>query len=328
MEKKKIGILGGGVWGTALAKLLSNHNVTIYARDEKIVNSINKSKINPKLKYTVLSDNVKSTSNINDLKNVDYLFVALPVQKIREVLKNYSTPKNDQQIIIGSKGIEIDTKLFVKDIVKEFVNTANISILSGPCFSHEVAQNLPTAVTLTSPNMKIFDEINYIFNNKNFRLYYSDDFVGCQIGGALKNIYAIATGISSALNLGENAKSALITRSFVEISRFSKFLGANSNTIFGLSGLGDLILTCNSLKSRNTNFGYIIASQTKTSIEDHLKSQGTTEGYFTVKAVKEIAEEKKIDMPLMLSVYNILHKGASIENEINVLLGRSVKKEF
>ena len=325
---KKIGILGGGVWGSALAKLLSSSRVYIFARDEKIVHSINEHKLNPKLKYAVFNDNVTSTSDLTNLQKLDYLIITLPSQNIREVLKKYSMKNKNQQIIIGSKGIEIESKLFLKDVVGELINTENISILSGPCFSHEVVQNLPTAVTLAAPNRKIFDEINMLFGNKNFRLYFSDDLIGCQLGGAVKNIYAIAAGITNGLNLGENSKSALISRSFAEIIRLGSVLKINSNTLFGLSGLGDLILTCNSLKSRNTHFGYLIASQQKISIEDHLKSQETTEGYFTVKAVKKIAEEKKVDMPIMEAIYNILHNNTSITDEINKLLNRPITDEF
>ena len=325
---KTVGIIGGGVWGSALAKLLSNHHVLIFSRDIKVVDSINKQKLNPRLKSTAFNDNVKATLDITELASSDYLLIALPVQKIRETLKEFPIKNKNQQIIIGSKGIEIDTKLFIKDVVSELFNSKNISIISGPCFSHEVAQNLPTAVTLASNSRDIFEDINDLFKNKNFRLYFSDDFIGCQLGGALKNIYAIAVGITNALNLGDNAKSALITRSFVEMSRLGNVLGANQKTLFGLSGLGDLILTCNSLKSRNTYFGYIIGSQQKISIEDHLKSQQTTEGYYTVKAVYEIANEKKIDMPIMNSIYNILYNGFNIDNEVNNLLDRSVKKEI
>ena len=167
-----------------------------------------------------------------------------------------------------------------------------------------------------------------MFGNKNFRLYFSDDLIGCQLGGAVKNIYAIAAGITMGLNLGENARSALISRSFVEISRIGKFFKVKSDTIFGLSGLGDLILTCNSLKSRNTIFGSLIASQQQISIEEHLKAQETVEGYFTVKAVKKIAEEKNISMPIMEAIYNILHNHNSIEDEINKLLNRPTSDEF
>jgi len=325
---KTIGILGGGVWGSALARLLSNSSVCIFARDEKIVKSVNEHKFNPKLKYAVFNENVRATLDLTDLQKTDYLVIALPTQNIREVLKKYSANKKSQQIIIASKGIEIETKLFLKDVIREFIKTENISILSGPCFSQEVAQNLPTAVTLAAPNRMIFEGVNMLFKNKKFRLYFSDDLIGCQLGGALKNIYAIAAGITMGLNLGENAKSALIARAFVEISRMGKALKAKSDTLFGLSGLGDLILTCNSLKSRNTTFGNLIASQQQISIEDHLKSQATTEGYFTAKAVKKIAEEKKITMPIMEAIYNILYNHNSISDEINKLLDRPSTDEF
>jgi len=325
---KKIGILGGGVWGSALAKLLSNSRVYIFARDEKVVHSINEYKLNPKLKYAAFNDNVTSTLDLTNLQKVDYLIITLPSQNIREVLKKYSIENKNQQIIIASKGIEIESKLFLSDVVSELINTKKISILSGPCFSHEVVQNLPTAVTLAAPNRKIFDEINMLFQNKNFRLYFSKDLIGCQLGGAVKNIYAIAAGITNGLNLGENAKSALISRSFVEIARLGNTLKINFNTLVGLSCLGDLMLTCNSLKSRNTHLGYLIASHQKISVEDHLKSQETTEGYFTVKAVKKIADEKKVDMPIMEAIYNILYNKASIAEEINQLLNRPVTDEF
>ena len=325
---KQIGILGGGVWGSALARLLSVSSVCIFARDEKIVNSINEHKFNPKLKYAVFNENVRATLDLTDLQKTDYLVIALPSQNIREVLKKYSTNKKSQQIIIASKGIEVGTKLFLKDVIREFIKTENISILSGPCFSQEVAQNLPTACTLAAPNRMIFEDINMLFKNKNFRLYLSDDLIGCQLGGAVKNIYAIAAGITMGLNLGENAKSALIARAFVEISRLGKFFKAKSDTLFGLSGLGDLILTCNSLKSRNTTFGNLIASQQQISIEEHLKSLETTEGYFTAKAVKKIAEEKKITMPIMEAIYNILYNHRSITDEIKKLLDRPATDEF
>ena len=222
----------------------------------------------------------------------------------------------------------IESCSFLSDVVKEVSKNTNINILSGPCFSEEVSQNLPTAVTFASSNKKSFENINSLFHNKNFRIYYSDDLIGCQIGGALKNIYAIAAGITLGLNLGENAKSALITRSFVEISRFGESMGAKKQTIFGLSGLGDLILTCSSLKSRNTKFGQLISSTNNPDIDDILKSQQITEGYYTVKAVKNIADDKKIEMPIMNAIYNILYNQHNIKDVINNLLERPIKDEI
>ena len=324
----KIGIIGGGVWGSAIAKLLSNNKVCIITRDTKIVTSINEHRFNPRLKYAVFNENVSATADLNEAKDMDYLFLTLPSQKIRDVLSKVDLSKNTQEIIIASKGIEIESCSFLSDVVKEVSKNTNINILSGPCFSEEVSQNLPTAVTFASSNKKSFENINSLFHNKNFRIYYSDDLIGCQIGGALKNIYAIAAGITLGLNLGENAKSALITRSFVEICRFGKSMGAKKQTIFGLSGLGDLMLTCSSLKSRNTKFGQLISSTNNPDIDDILKSQQITEGYYTVKAVKNIADDKKIEMPIMNAIYNILYNQYNIKDVINNLLERPIKDEI
>ena len=324
----KIGIIGGGVWGSAKAKLLSNNKVCIITRDTKIVTSINEHRFNPRLKYAVFNENVSATANLNEAKDMDYLFLTLPSQKIRDVLSKVDLSKNTQEIIIASKGIEIESCSFLSDVVKEVSKNTNINILSGPCFSEEVSQNLPTAVTFASSNKKSFENINSLFHNKNFRIYYSDDLIGCQIGGALKNIYAIAAGITLGLNLGENAKSALITRSFVEICRFGESMGAKKQTIFGLSGLGDLMLTCSSLKSRNTKFGQLISSTNNPDIDDILKSQQITEGYYTVKAVKNIADDKKIEMPIMNAIYNILYNQYNIKDVIDNLLERPIKDEI
>ena len=324
----KIGVIGGGAWGSALTKLLSNNKVFLFARDEKIVKSINDHHFNPKLKYAVFNDNVTATDDLALLNDSDYLFIALPSQSIRDALSKFKSSNGNLEIIIASKGIEISTLDILSKVVDDKTKCKNISVLSGPCFSDEVSQNLPTAVTFASKNRKSFNKVNSLFNKKNFRIYYSDDVIGCQIGGALKNIYAIGAGITLGLNLGENAKSAFITRSFVEIMRFAKALGANEKTIFGLSGLGDLILTCSSVKSRNTKFGQLISTISLPNIEDILRSQEVTEGYFTLSAVKKIADQKKIDMPIATSIYNILYNKYAIKDEINNLLERPTTDEF
>ena len=318
----KIGVIGGGVWGSTLAKLLSNNKVFLFARDKKVIKSINEHHFNPKLKYAIFNDNITATDDLALLNDSDYLFIALPSQNIREVLSTFKSSNANLEIIIASKGIEISTLDMLSKVVADKTACKNISVLSGPCFSDEVSQNLPTAVTFASKNRKSFDKINSLFNKKNFRIYYSDDVIGCQIGGALKNIYAIGAGITLGLNLGENAKSAFIARSFVEIMRFAKALGANEKTIFGLSGLGDLILTCSSVKSRNTKFGQLISTISLPNIEDILRSQEVTEGYFTLRAVK------KIDMPIASSIYNILYNKYAIKDEINKLLERPITDEF
>ena len=322
-----IGILGGGVWGSALARVLSQNKVKIYARDENLVKSINDHKINPKLKYSSFNENVSATLSLNDLQNTKYLFIALPAQNIREVIQNSTLHNKNHHVVICSKGIEIASSKFLTDVVKEVLPYKTLSILSGPSFSNEVSQNLPTAVTLATNKKIIFEEISNLISNKNFRMYYSNDLIGTQLGGALKNIYAIAAGVSQGLNLGENAKSALISRSFVEMTRFAEKFNANKNTLFGLSGLGDLILTCGSNSSRNTQFGIKIASSKYENFSDLLQSQEVTEGYYTVEAVYDIAKQNKIEMPIMESVYNILYNKYDLKEELIRLLNRPLKEE-
>ena len=321
-----IGILGGGVWGSALARILSQHKVIIYARDENIVKSINEHKINPKLKYSSFNENVSATSSLSDFTDITFLFIALPAQKIREVFKELKINKI-KNIILCSKGIEISSSKFLTEVINELTNYKTISVLSGPSFSSEVSQNLPTAVTLATEKKKDFDKISELITSKNFRMYYSPDLIGTQIGGALKNIYAIASGIAEGLNLGENAKSALISRSFVEMTRFAEKFKANKNTLFGLSGLGDLILTCGSHSSRNTQFGIKIASSKYENFSDLIQSQEVTEGYYTVEAVYNISKKNNIEMPIMESVYNILYNKYDLKEELIKLLNRPLKDE-
>jgi len=322
-----IGILGGGVWGSALARVLSKNKVLIYSRDQNIVKSINEHKLNPKLKYSSFNDNVSATSILKDIRKVKYLFITLPAQNIREVIKEPSLHNKDHHIIICSKGIEIISSKYLTEVFNEIMPFKSISILSGPSFSNEVSQGLPTAVTLATKDKKDFDNISKLIPNKEFRIYYSNDLIGTQIGGSLKNIYAIAAGISEGLNLGENAKSALISRSFAEMTRYAKKFKADKNTLFGLSGLGDLILTCSSTNSRNTQFGIKLASSKYDNFLDLLQSQEVTEGYYTVKAVYNISKKNKIDMPIMESVYNILYKQHDLKEELSNLLNRPITDE-
>jgi len=322
-----IGILGGGVWGSALAKLFSDQEVLIYTRDKKVMNSINDHHFNPKLKYAIFNNNVKATDDLEEITKYKIIFIALPSQNIREVLSKSYFKNLEANIIIASKGIEISSSMFLSNVVESIIKPKTLSIMSGPCFSDEVAQDLPTAATFASSNIDIFDKISRKLKSKKFRIYYSDDVIGCQIGGALKNIYAIAAGISDGLNLGENARSALITRSFVEISRFAIFFKSKKETLFGLSGLGDLMLTCNSSKSRNTNFGIKIAHIKHKNFEKELDKNAITEGYFTAKAAIKIASENRIEMPILESVFNILYNGFDIEDEINKLMSRPLTIE-
>ena len=255
---EKCGIIGAGAWGTAISTIIKSNRIYIWSRNKKTVNSINRKKTNNYLKGIKLPKNLTATTDFNRLVDCKYFFIATPTQHTTAILKKLKKHKIRQNFIICSKGIEIRSGKFLSQIVKEIFPKSNIAILSGPCFADEVAKKLPTAVLIASRKRKFFNEISKIIIKKNFRVYYSNDILGCQLGGAIKNVYAIGSGIVNGLKLGENARSAFISRSIAEILRLNKSIGAKEKTFLGLSGLGDLILTCNSKKSRNTNFGELI----------------------------------------------------------------------
>ena len=175
-----IGILGGGVWGSALAKLFSDQEVLIYTRDKKVMNSINDHHFNPKLKYAIFNDNVKATDDLEEITKKNIIFIALPSQTIREVLSKSYFHNLDADIIIASKGIEISSSMFLSNVIESLIKPKSLSVMSGPCFSDEVAQDLPTAATFASSDTSIFDTISRMLKSKKFRIYYSDDVIGCQ----------------------------------------------------------------------------------------------------------------------------------------------------
>tara|TARA_B100001123_G_scaffold443286_2_gene589009 strand:+ start:562 stop:1554 length:993 start_codon:yes stop_codon:yes gene_type:complete len=328
---KKCGIIGAGAWGTAISTLIQSKNTKIYiwSRNKKTVKSINNNNKNEYLKGIKLPKKLIATSKLRDLGECDYFFIATPTQKTSSIISDLSKFKIKQNFIICSKGIEIKSGNFLNHVIKKYFNKANIAAMSGPCFADEVARKLPTAVLLSTKNKIFFNNINKLINNKNFRLYYSDDILGCQLGGAIKNVYAIGSGIVNGLKLGENARSAFISRSFAEILRLSKKMGAKEKTLIGLSGLGDLILTCNSKKSRNTVFGEIIVKNKGKKIINIIQNKKTvTEGYYTTKALFNISKKYKIQMPILQSIYNILFLSKRIDKEIKLILGRRIKKEF
>ena len=325
----KCGIIGAGAWGTAISTIIKSEKIYIWSRNKITINQINNKKTNKYLKGIKLPTNIFATSEFKDFEQCEYFFITTPTQHTSEILKNLSKYKIKKNFVICSKGIEVKSGKFLSQIILEIFPNANIGILSGPSFAIEVAKKFPTAALLASKNKKFFNSVCNILHNSNFRLYYSSDVLGCQLGGAIKNVYAIGSGIVSGLNLGENARSAFISRSFAEIIRLSKRLGTKEKTFFGLSGLGDLVLTCGSKQSRNTEFGEIISKNNSKKIMNIIKSKKTiTEGYYTTKALFKISKKYKIEMPILKSIYKILYNQANIKKEIKTILGRRIKKEF
>ena len=330
MNKKiKIGVLGAGAWGTTIALLLSKKNdVLLWANEKKVVQEINlKLKNDIFLKGVKLNKKIKATNNLNDFTKIDFLFVVVPTQYISITLKKLKgTLSKHCMIINASKGIEISSLSLISEIISNHFPKNPISILSGPNFAKEIASGKPTASLIASKSISDSKKISKLISSSHFRPYLSNDIVGAQICGAMKNVYAIGCGIITGKKFGDNAVASIISRSFAEISLVCKKLGGKPETLMGLSGLGDLFLTCSSDKSRNFSLGLKIASGKKTSTL--LKSKKTVaEGAHTVKAIYKLSKKLKIDLPINNEIYKILYLNKDIDKSISELLNRPLTTE-
>jgi len=330
MSKKSIGVLGAGAWGTTIAKLLSDKNPTVllWAREPLVKINIEKFRINKGfLDKIKLSKTLKVTSNLNALNEVDFLFIVVPTQYIEKTLKQLSGVIKQSCILINcSKGIDIKSTALISDIIKKCLPKNKIAIMSGPNFAHDIALGKPTASLIASKKTSDAKTIASLISSKNFRPYLSNDIIGAQICGAMKNVYAIGCGIIVGKNFGENAVASVISRSFAEIKSVGIKLGAKSDTLSGLSGLGDLFLTCSSAKSRNFTLGINLAKGKK--LDSLMKSKLTiAEGAYTVKAIKKLATQLKLSLPLNDAIYKILYKNKDINKIIIELLNRPIIKE-
>jgi glycerol-3-phosphate dehydrogenase (NAD(P)+) len=329
-KKVNIGVIGGGAWGTTIAKLLSekNPNVLLWAKETQVKESIEKNRINKIfLNNIVLPKSLNITNSIYEMETSDFLFVVTPTQYIESTLSPIKkTIKKNCIIVNCSKGIEIKSSALISDIIKRVFPRNPIGVLSGPNFALEIAQGKPTASLIAARNILTSKKIASLIGSKKFRPYLSNDIIGAQICGAMKNIYAIGCGIIVGKNFGENAVASVISRSFSEIKLVGKKLGAKEETLSGLSGLGDLFLTCSSKKSRNFSLGYNVAKGKK--LDTFLKSKTTVaEGAYTVKAVKNLSKKLKINLPINDAVYKILYLDKNINQEISELLNRPIIKE-
>jgi glycerol-3-phosphate dehydrogenase (NAD(P)+) len=331
MDKKiNIGVIGGGAWGTAIAKLLSekNSNVILWAKENHVKKNVEKSRINRIfLDNIILPKSLEVTNNIYDLKTSDFLFVVTPTQYIESTLSPIRERIKKSCVIVNcSKGIDIKSTALISDIIKRILPKHSIGVLSGPNFALEIAQGKPTASLIAAKNILTSKKIAGLISSKNFRPYLSNDIIGAQICGAMKNVYAIGCGIIVGKDFGENAVASVISRSFSEIKLVGTRLGAKEETLSGLSGLGDLFLTCSSKKSRNFSLGYSLAKGKK--LNTFLKSKTTVaEGAYTVKAIKNLSKRLKINLPINDAVYKILYLDKNINQVISELLNRPIIKE-
>ena len=327
---RNISIVGAGAWGTALAEVMSRqgHQINLWAKESAVVNSINSSHENDVFLPNVkLSDLIVAFNNLEQITNCDLLLVVSPAQYTRETLLEVSkTLKSETPIILCSKGIEISSLSLMSQIVESIFPDNPIAILSGPSFAIDVVNNKPTAVTLACKDLKIGKNIAESISLPTFRPYLSEDVIGAQIGGATKNVIAIAAGVVEGQKMGDSARAATIARGFSEIKRLAIAMGGKEETLAGLSGMGDLLLTCNSKTSRNYSLGIKLGEgQT---IEEATNGLSTiAEGMYSAKAITKLAVQNKIDMPITQAVNDLIEEKYSVTDIIDNLLNRPIKEE-
>ena len=325
-----IGVMGGGAWGTTVAKLLSdkNSNVLLWAKETQVKKDIEKTRINKTyLNKIKLNKSLKITNHLEDLSELDILFVVIPTQYIQATLKPLKKIIKRNCILVNcAKGIDIKSTSLISEVINKTLPSNRLAIMSGPNFALEIALGKPTATLIATQKISDAKYIANLISSKTFRPYLSNDIIGAQICGAMKNVYAIGCGIIVGKNFGENAVASVIARSFAEIKSVGKKLGAQPETLSGLSGLGDLFLTCSSKKSRNFSLGFDLAKGKK--LENLLRNKKTiAEGAYTVKAIKKLGKKLKLSLPLNDAIYKILYQNKNINNTISELLNRPIIKE-
>lgn len=331
-KTQKIGIIGAGAWGCALAMAFerAGFEILIWSFEPDVRDQINQEHENiTYLKGHKLSPRIKATSSFADFKDFSTLLLVCPTQHIKKISKDlYQIIDPQTLIVICSKGIDIESAKLPSELLQETNANANFAILSGPSFARDVALNLPTALTFAYADNKRGLEICKEFATKTFRPYWSDDVIGAQIGGAIKNIIAIGCGIILGKKWGDNARAALITRGLHEMAQLSHVMGGKPQSLMGLAGIGDLTLTCNSLESRNMSLGYALGQGQ--SLADYIRDKKTIcEGLKTVEAIPALkAKYSELNMPTCEALYEVLIKGASIDETLNGLLSRPIKEEI
>jgi len=326
----KVAFLGGGSFGTALARLIANkgYDVNFWLRNEAIAQEINQNRTNEKyLKGVIIPKNVKATCDMKEaLTDVKYIVLTLPSSSIRSVCEQIKPYVEDEHVVISlSKGIEEGTGLRLSDVIEEVLSKKPV-VLSGPSHAEEVAAEIPTTIVSSSKDMKLAEEVQELFMTPYLRVYTNDDLIGVEIGGAVKNIIALAAGIVDGIGYGDNTKAALMTRGMKEISRVGIRLGGRVETFYGLTGMGDLIVTCTSMHSRNRRAGILIGKGKK--LPEVLKEVGmVVEGVKACHAFYQLKEVLGISMPITDALYKVLFEGRDPVKEIKDLMLRDKKSE-
>jgi glycerol-3-phosphate dehydrogenase (NAD(P)+) len=330
LKIEKVSVVGAGAWGTALAQTLvqSGKSVTIWARESVVATDINERHVNRTfLPGVPLDPGVRATPNVRDAVNADVILLVVPAQHLRLVISEIARDVSaDMPVVICAKGIEQITGKLMGDVVGEVLPQALLAVLSGPSFAADVARGFPAALTLACRSEPAGRALAAGLSSRQMRLYWSNDVIGAELGGSVKNVLAIAAGIVAGRELGASAHAALVTRGFSELRRFAEAYGARPETLMGLSGLGDLILTCGSPQSRNMSLGRALGEGQ--SLTDILGSRNAvTEGVYTTAAVVKLAREKGIVMPIAEAVHGIIEGQIPVDDAIAGLMQRPLKAE-
>ena len=323
----KLGVIGGGAWGTALAQVASaNHRETLlWVLEAEVVEAVNSRHENSVfLPGVPLNEAIRATCELDELRSCDAWLVVTPAQHMRSVLERVSDW--ERPLVLCSKGIEERSGELLHHVAEQACPGAEIAVLSGPSFAHEVAAGLPTAVTLAAYDSATGERLRDRIGLPTFRIYLTDDVTGAEIGGAVKNVLAIACGVVEGRRLGLSARSALIARGFAEMSRFGLACGARAETLAGMSGLGDLVLTCSSTSSRNFSLGKGIG-EGRPVAELMADRRTVAEGAFTAPVLARLAREKDVEMPIVEAVDAMLAGRFSVDAVLDSLLSRPLRPE-
>ena len=331
-KHKKIGVIGAGSFGTALATVLAGkgHDVTVWARKREQVENIIQTRENSHyLPGVKLPDKIKFTDNLKEAAaDKDYLLFTVPAQSFRGVLKEAAEYFDHSVPVINvAKGIEKGTLLRLSQVSEEIMPDIKYVALSGPSHAEEVARQLPTTVAVAGTDHDLAMEIQEIFFTDRFRVYTNEDLAGVELGGALKNIIALGAGISDGLGFGDNAKAAMMTRGITEMTRLGLTMGADMKTFSGLTGIGDLIVTCTSMHSRNRRCGILIGKGVNPDEATHRIGM-VVEGISTAEAAYALAQRYNIDMPITESIYKVIHGEMDARSAVSYLMGREMKNEM
>ncbi len=325
----KITILGSGGWGTALANLLSNngHAVTLWSFLAEECENLKKTRENPFLKGIALHPNITFTNDLHSVCDAEMVVFATPSFAIRKTAENVKDLLPQNCVVVSvTKGIEAGTSLRMSEIFSA-VTGKTVAVLSGPSHAEEVGRGVPTGCVAACQDREVAELVQSTFMSENFRVYSTDDVTGVELGAALKNVIALCAGISDGMGCGDNTKALLMTRGLTEMARLGIKLGSRKETFAGLTGVGDLIVTCTSMHSRNRRAGILIG-QGKTVDEAMQEVGAVVEGYYAAKSAWELAQKTGADMPIMQQAYAVLYEGKDPREALNLLMTRSKQSEL